>query len=181
MIGEQEYYDTVGDKPNSLVIQAVQETPGRQEALDLGAGNLRDSKYMLSQGFIHVTAVDNNPEFRRFAVDGIEVYVAEIEVGDITPNFFDLIVCCNTLFYIQLLSAKRIFADALNGLRPQGVFACNVLGTEDDWVLLGNQSSFTQQDILMLCQGFEVVALEEIRYTAEHKNWHLWSFIVRKP
>lgn len=179
----QQYYDKVGEKPNSLVLQAVEKTKSRQAALDLGAGNLRDSKYLLSKGFARVIAVDHLPDSREFLVDGIELHISAIECGEIAPEFYDLVICCNTFFFIDSCFVKRLFGDVLEGLRPGGIFACNVLGKEDDWVLAGNPvSSFIEEELLSLCNGFKVIdGLSEVRYNDGQKNWHLWSLLLQKP
>lgn len=177
----QQYHEKVGDKPNSLVVQAVEEIVGRQAALDLGAGNLRDSKYLLSKGFARVIAIDHLPNSREFLVDGIDFHVSAIDSWEIAPGFFDLIICCNTLFFIDSQCIRQLFVNVLKGLSTGGIFACNVLGKDDDWVLVDNLSSFNREQLLSLCNGFKLIRIEDIHYNDGQKNWHTWNLVVRKP
>ena len=50
---------TRNKRPRQLLVQALPEVKERETALDLGSGALNDSRFLLSQGFAQVIAVDN--------------------------------------------------------------------------------------------------------------------------
>mgnify|MGYP007071074251 CR=1 FL=1 len=75
-----DYHLHVGDVPNQLVTGCLEDYVTRREAcLDLGAGNLRDSRWLQSQGFTKLVAVDSCEESRAFLTEGIELHIAPIE------------------------------------------------------------------------------------------------------
>src|SRR3989344_4003444 len=54
-----EYIESKKDKPPSpLLKKAINFVDSREEALDLGSGAFNDTKFLLSEGFEHTTAVD---------------------------------------------------------------------------------------------------------------------------
>ena len=53
------YKDTEGRPPRKELIEALEFVQNRDSALDLGAGAMQDSVYLLSQGFKEVIAVDS--------------------------------------------------------------------------------------------------------------------------
>ena len=53
------------DPPRPLLIKAVGLVERKQQALDAGAGALNATKYLLSAGFAHVTALDASPGAQR--------------------------------------------------------------------------------------------------------------------
>lgn len=54
-----EYIEKTKNKgPRPLLVKALQFVKSKDEALDLGAGALNDTKYLITEGFKHVTAVD---------------------------------------------------------------------------------------------------------------------------
>src|SRR3989344_2815561 len=58
---------TKNQPPRPLLVKALNFVKERNSALDLGAGSLNDSKYLLEQGFKKVTAVDSDPTVLQFA------------------------------------------------------------------------------------------------------------------
>ena len=55
----QSYHERAGETPNPIVVSVLKEyVHTREGALDLGAGNLRDSKFLKNQGLNRVVAVD---------------------------------------------------------------------------------------------------------------------------
>src|SRR5579871_4033000 len=52
--------------PRPLLVRAVDFVQDKKRALDVGAGSLNDTRYLLSIGFQHVTAVDSNPAMKKF-------------------------------------------------------------------------------------------------------------------
>ncbi len=74
------YHEFIGDIPNHLVASVIETIPcGRGAALDLGAGNLRDSRYLKKSGFERVVAVDRSEESIPYATEGIELTIKPIE------------------------------------------------------------------------------------------------------
>lgn len=181
-----QYHERVAEKPNSLVVSILEKfVTGKSACIDLGAGNLRDSKFLLAQGFERVVAVDKSEESLGFISDGIELHIMPIEEYEIEKDTFDFVFSCNTLFFLAPYQIALLFRKILAGLRPGGIFTCNVLGMEDQWVVTGGRvSAFTEPQIKALCKGFKILDIGDIKYIAESEHpkfWHLWSIVVKKP
>ena len=104
-ISWKKYIDTTADKPpRALLVSAMQYVTSKTEALDIGAGALMDSKFLLEQGFTKVTALDaddaaaekastiQSPHFS-FSQAYIETFV-------LAPHTYDIINAQRVLPYI---------------------------------------------------------------------------------
>ena len=189
MISWKKYYETV-HQPNRLVRQALARYSGKKRrAFDLGAGNMRDSKYLLEQGFRTVVAIDESPDARQYASDGI--VFQQIPVNKFRPQkcSYAFGISCNTLFFVPRLTAGRVVDRAYDALWPGGVFACNFLGERDEWVVSNQENvSYLRSgyDVELLRDKYdplELVEVEEDRPTAlgKPKHWHCWEMILQKP
>ena len=187
-----DYHLHVGDVPNQLVTGCMQDYVTQREAsLDLGAGNLRDSRWLQSKGFTKLVAVDSCEESSAFVTEGIELHISPIEIFVPERDSFDFAFSCNTLFFLTPSQVADVFKNVLGGLRSGGVFACNVLGEEDDWVVQGRKvSSFTEDTLTAFATGFEVLGVGESKNQSQAldnlgmlvgKFWHQMSIAVRKP
>lgn len=68
MANWENYYNAHANrKPNEQVVRAAALCREREEALDLGAGTLIESKFLLDNGFKKVTAIDSSEGVRTFA------------------------------------------------------------------------------------------------------------------
>lgn len=184
------YHKLVGERPNSLVVSVLEGyVQARGVALDLGAGNLRDSKFLKHMGFARVVAVDHSEESLAFSIEGVELHIQPIQAYEAELDAFDFVISCNTLFFLSEASVEAVFRNVLSSLRSGGIFACNVLGPEDDWVFQDAPvSSFEESDIARLCEGFEVIDANPLHFdqlspTTGHppKHWHQWCLVLRKP
>lgn len=187
-----DYHLHVGDVPNQLVVGCLHDYVTRKEAsLDLGAGNLRDSRFLLKNGFKRVVAVDSCEDSRAFLIEGIEFEITPIETYVPEKDSFDFAFSCNTLFFLGVDQVATVFQNVLQGLRSGGVFACNVLGEEDDWVVQGQKVSyFDEKTLATLLDGFEILGAGESKKQSQSLNshgmlvgkfWHQMSIAVRKP
>jgi len=162
----------------------------KETAVDLGAGNLRDAKYLLQQGFKRVIAVDRSQLSRDYVVPGVVLETQAIEQYVPDPQSFDLAVSCFTLFFVSSWEVHKVFDRVYQGLRPGGIFACNVLGELDDWVTCGHPvSHFTQSSVQRLRKDFTVLHEKEAKFLAEReagqssakqKYWHQRIMVLRK-
>ncbi len=158
----------------------------KDAALDLGAGNLRDSKFLLSAGFKKVVAVDKCPEAKKYVRPGIEFHAASITEFRPKKAAFDFVTCCNTLFHIEKEEVNVVFENVWRSLRPRGVFTFNVLGEHDDWaVLKPDSTTFSEEDLAFLCHRFQLVQKREWHYRVKRVKQfchvHEFCIVLRKP
>lgn len=187
MNGINLYHKHVGAAPNPLVTSVVETVScGRGAALDLGAGSLRDSKFLKESGFARVVAVDSSEESLAYAVEGIELVIAPIQNYRPDRNAFDLIISCNTLFFVKKRSVEQLLQAMHKALRPGGIMAFNVLGMNDPWARNPSNSAFTLKEVQALTHRFKIESLGEVRQmmptaSGGQKFWHQWVLVLRRP
>jgi hypothetical protein len=185
------YVEQIGDGPNPLVVHTLNNfVTSRGASLDLGAGDLRDSKFLSRGGFSRVVAVDPSEASRAYLVEGIELHIASIETYEPRPGEFDFIFSCDTLFHLTLEEITAVIRNALLGLRSGGIFACNVLGQDDEWAQQGREACyFNGETLTALCTGFEILETSEEKVMGwvvddevkVRKFWHTLRIAARKP
>jgi SAM-dependent methyltransferase len=165
------YFYDVGDTPNGLVPRLLesQDPNKRKVALDLGAGNLRDSKYLLAQGFETVIAVDTCEQSIDFVIPGIDLRIMPIQYFKGESESIDFAISCNTLFFLRSEEIKYIFKEVYKCLKVGGVFACNVLAPDDAWVKEGKSGVYAlkKKRIEDFCACFTKFEIREKRRDGE--------------
>lgn len=186
-----DYYEkSKGREPRPILIFAASLCQNKEEALDLGAGNLIESKYLLEEGFKHVTAVDRSPKIEVFKDEikdpGLEVKRESFADFEFSKEKYDLI---NAQFSLPFYGEKDFPAfmeKIINSLKPGGVFAGHLFGKNDGWNVGGSGMAFhTKEEIEALFQGVEVIRFKEMELDGKEssgklKHWHIFTFVVRK-
>lgn len=193
------YYDAVvGRPPRDTLLRAlaaVEAEGGPREgalALDLGAGEGRDTAELLRRGY-RVIAVDAEPRaFERLRArpqlvwpEALETVVARFE--DIELPAADLI---NASFSLPFCAPDRfgaLWRRIVAALRPGGRFAGQLLGARDDWAKSDpDVTAFERADALALIadlvvEHFEEEETDSTTATGSPKHWHLFHVVARKP
>lgn len=187
----QEYYKNTESTPRSLLVKAVDLiTNEKDEALDLGAGSLRDSRFLLSIGFKQVTAVDKTKIGKEilseFKEKPFSYYVDTFENFDFEENKYDLINAQNSLPFNPRESFSKVFTSIVRSLKPEGIFVGNFFGERDEWNTGDDQKTFhTKSEIESLFSRFEILEFEESEKdgptaSGQIKHWHIFEIIARK-
>jgi len=175
--------------PRLYLVNALQYFENKSRALDLGAGTLRDSKYLLAQGFEEVVAVDSEEQIRTFAedIDNLEIIISRFEDLNLKENSYDLINAQYSLPFMQ----KEFFLDFLDkiklSLKDNGIFVGTFFGVNDSW----NSNEYkteifnTKEELLGIFEGFEVIEFLEKEedkpaVNEEIKHWHTFHITVKK-
>ncbi len=189
--GWQNYYEQTKDNPPSVLLaEALSLCPQKSSALDLGAGALKDSKYLLSQGFEHVTAVDSSqaPEqlIEGLSKDKFEYVIVPFDEFSFPENEYDLVSAQFSLPFNPPASFDAVFASIKNSLKQGGVFTGQLFGEEDEWNTPETKLTFHSKNrVEQLLSGMDISKLEEtIRdgtlANGQAKHWHLFNIIARK-
>lgn len=187
----QGHHACIGEEPNGLVRYALcQYVKHKSAALDLGAGNLRDSKFLLARGFGRVVAVDTSEDSLPFSNQNIEFHQERIESFVPQALEFDLVCAFNILPFLSARDVALVFERVAASLKPGGVFVGNALGKDDQWVKEGKHvSSFTQESVCRLCRMLHLVFLSEAKCqgkvitpngTSAPRFWHTLNFLAIK-
>jgi len=128
-------------KVHPLLLHALRHTGVRSgRALDIGAGGLGESRYLLSLGF-DVDAVDPDPVSKELATHlasgdrRFSMSANAIEHHRIPPDTYSLTVALHVLPFVAVETIDRVAADIVAGLRPGGVLCCTHFGVRDSWAM----------------------------------------------
>jgi tellurite methyltransferase len=143
-----------GFKPAALTVFACKLlAKGNLSALDIGAGQGRDSLYLSRQGFA-VTAVDiASVGLEQISVldKKIKTVCTDIATYDFERNY-DLIISINTLHFLPKTNALAVIEKIKKHVNGNGIIAISVL--------LDN-GKFVQGELKSLFDDFEILKYEE--------------------
>lgn len=190
-ISWKKYFDTRSQKgERELLREALQYVTNKGIALDLGAGSMNDSKYLLSQKFEHVIAMDSDPEAvdftREIASERFEFAHETFQSFYFQENFYDLINAQYALPFLPQNEFQIVFSKILSALKQSGVFCGQLFGVKDTWNKEGSMMNFhTEDSIRNLFSGFQIIKLIEEEKDGKtalgnDKHWHVFHFIVKK-
>lgn len=152
--------------PRKLLIEALQYVQAKHTALDLGAGDLVDSKYLLDLGF-KVVALDASPDSEKFSHAITSPNFTFIRSTYDTYTFprdsYDLATAQLALPFNPPKSFTRVFNDLKKFLKTEGVFVGHFFGTRDEWNTPQSAMTFhTKTYLEKLLVGMEILVLREI-------------------
>ena len=188
------YYEQTKNRPPSkLLIKALPFVKDKDCALDLGSGALKDSKYLLSEGFKEVRAVDKEPLPEDTASNISDIKdqrfhftQSAFEKFEFPSNKFDLINASYSLPFILPDRFLMVWNSIKNSLKNGGVFTGQFFGVKDEWNTSKNNMTFhTLEEAKNLFKDFEILDFEEEEkdgQTADGqaKHWHVFHMIARK-
>lgn len=170
--------------PHELLVRARQlVSAGR--ALDLGAGGLRDTRYLASEGF-SVTAVDADTSFLNSPHESdVTLVNGRVEDFNLKPRSYILI---NAQYVLPFVSGlPEVVGRIHDALVPGGVFTGQLFGANDSW------NDGTKEHVMFhtteqaheLLSGFDIVHFEEREWDGKTalgvpKHWHIYEFILRR-
>jgi tellurite methyltransferase len=184
----EEFYQITKDRPPwPLLMRAVSLLGCVGEALDLGCGAGRDTRYLLAQGF-RVTAVDR--EAASLAVlselSSERLRCVQSSFEDFAFGQYDLVNAHFALPFIQRDQFSVVFARLKASLKPGGIFVGQFFGVNDTWNKLETTMTFfTSEQAFSQLAGLEIVEFKEEDKDGETasgtlKHWHVYHVIARK-
>jgi len=192
------YYDAVAGRPprDTLVgaltaIEAEGGPPDGAVALDLGAGDGRDTVELLQRGY-RVLAIDVEPDaFVRLRARPDLVHPERLQM--VVARFEDVelprATLINASFSLPFCPPERfagLWAKIVASLAPGGRFAGQLLGKRDGWAAREGITSFDRAAARALLEGLAVERFDEEEVdsataTGHPKHWHLFHVIAQKP
>jgi hypothetical protein len=187
-----EYFELSKNRPpNPLLETAVRLVVDRNHALDLGAGSLKDSKFMLSIGFQKVTAVDSAPQIKKFRskipARQLRLQICPFEELKIKPAAYNFISAQYSLPFTSPPHLPRLITDIIGGLKPSGIFCAQFFGIKDSWNTPENPLTFvTKTTLLKWLKPLDIIYFGEEQndrpaIDGTPKHWHLFQVIALKP
>jgi len=170
------YKNIWGDKPNKLLLSALQYLDIKKEVLDLGCGQGRDALFLSSLGFT-VTAVDSSQE-------GIEIINIEaknrklklnttcqrVENFKVQSNKYGLIQLNNVLHFLSYDDGLKVLKNVKDKIIANGIVVVSNFTIFDESKLLKKGQFFVgKNQLASLFSDFEVLFYEEKTF---HNNGH---------
>lgn len=174
--------------PSADVIKAVDFVQEKNMALDFGAGSLRNSRYLLDQGF-KVTAVDRDPLMLKIATEltnpKLETHVTNFLDFNFPKDEYDLIVAKNTLPFEIPERFPELWERLKSSLKPNGIFVGSFFGPHDTWATTHPDMTFlSREEVEGLLKDFETLKIKEWQedetdIQGNLKHWHVTDTIAR--
>jgi len=194
MLNWEQYINHTKNKaPRNLLVRAIEFVKDREAALDLGAGALNDSKYLLKSVFKKVMAVDNEKNSELLdEINTNEIYKrtfsfkkTKIEDYNFPLNFFDLINAQFVLPFLKRDKIGEILDKIKNSLKVGGIFTGQFFGVNDSWNNNPDVSVHAEPGVKELLSGLDIIYFQEEEKDGQtaingQKHWHLFHFIGRK-
>lgn len=149
-------------------------------ALDIGAGNLVDSKKMIEEGF-KVVVVDPNVDILQNNL--IEILSKKIEDFKFPSKKFTLVNAQYSLPFTEKIATTM--QNIYNSLEDGGVFSGQFFGKEDGWNNREGITTHTREEVESFFDQWRIIKFEEekrVKGTALHRDklWHVFHVIAQK-
>lgn len=177
---------TASGKPRPLVEEALKYVTQKDSALDLGAGALNDSAYLLETGFKELVAVDLTPPYKELSpgADQQFKYVQQrFDEFYFPPDHFDMVSAQFALPFTGREHFKTVWRRALSTLKGSGIFTGQLFGERDDWFGQDGIIFHSGEDVSRLINGLVVLKNKEREYVEKGvraKHWHYYDLILKK-
>ena len=187
--GWRDYYrNTRARPPRPLTLKALPHVPSRNQALDLGAGALNDSRYLLAEGFAHVTALDQTPVAAEATATlpqaRFRYHISLMEEYAFPLSTFDFVTAQFSLPFILPGQFDHVFSSIMASLTPGGVLSANCFGDRDAWSGSPKMTFHSLTQITQLLSPFNIIYFHEeesenTTASGEMKHWHIFDFIIK--
>jgi tellurite methyltransferase len=185
---EEFYQITKNNPPWPRLVRAVSLLGHAGEALDLGCGAGRDTRYLLARGF-QVTAVDNEaPSLAVLAnLPAEHLRLVQSTFEDFSFASYDLINAHFALPFTHKEQFSAVFVRLKAALKTGGIFVGQFFGLSDSWnTPETTMTFFTHEQAQTQLAGLEIVEFEEedqdgTTARGDAKHWHVYHIVARRP
>jgi hypothetical protein len=182
------YKITKSHPPSELLIKALEYVPRKNKAIDLGGGALKDTRFLLEQGF-EVTVIDKEDALAKGAEElgsnKLHYHISSFADFDFPKNEYDIACAIFALPFNPPSSFDDVFHKIRGSLARNGIFCGQFFGTQDEWSADPNMTFHTKKQVEKLLAGMEVILLDEKQWDGKlalgtPKHWHVFHVIARK-
>jgi len=176
--------------PRPFLVKAIPYVFEKKEALDLGGGALNDCKYLLREGFEHITVVDIEEGVKErveeISDNRVDVEITPFDNFDFPENKYNLINAQYSLPFHGPEVFDGLINKIVNSLKAGGVFTGQFFGKNDQWNKESSSLVFhIKEDALSLLKDLEIIEFQEeekdgTTASGNTKHWHIFNFIARK-
>jgi trans-aconitate methyltransferase len=185
-----EFFAATRDQPHWPRVEQAAALVGRVgNALDLGCGAGRDTRYLLTRGW-HVTAVDGEAEAIALLADlpseRLRTVQSSFEDFVFEREAYDLVSAQFTLPFVPQPAFGGVFKRLRASIKPGGVFTGQFFGVHDEWNTPERAMTFlTREEVDETLSGLIIKELTEDdrqggTATGGTKHWHVFHIIAQK-
>jgi len=181
------YESTKELPPHESLVQAIELVSEREAALDLGAGAMRDTKFLLKTGFEKVVALDAEPINQLDEISDIrlEIVTEPFESYEFPEDSFDVVNAQFSLPFTSPNSFEEVFNKLQASLKKGGIFVGQFFGKHDEWSANPKMTFQSIEEVRELLSNMEVLKLEEreedgTTAAGTPKHWHVFYITARK-
>ena len=184
-----DFYQITKERPPwPRLVTAVELLGYTGQALDLGCGAGRDTRYLLARGF-EVTSVDREAASLAILADLPTEHLHLVQAGfeDFAFECYDLVNAHFALPFTRKDQFTAVFARLKASLKPRGIFVGQFFGVNDTWNTPENNMTFLSREQaheqLAGLDTLEFVEEDQDGTTADgtQKHWHVYHIIARCP
>lgn len=155
-----QYYEITRNKPPSkLLIKALGYVKNRERAIDIGGGALKDTRYLLEQGF-DVTVIDSSElmvkEAKKIHSKELHYFISFFDKFDFPKNTFDIASAMYSLPFNQPETFDMVFEKIKNSLVRGGIFCGHLFGERDQWSKNKEMTFHTEKKARKLFEDMEM-------------------------
>lgn len=180
------YASAAGRAPRPHLRAALSHVQRPGTAIDLGAGDGVDSRFLLAEGW-RVVAIDKTPGLgERIGLDaGPRLDARDTTFADVDDlPAADLVFAGYSLPFATEAEFTHVWSQLTAALVPGGVFAGQLFGDRDDWAHLDDVRTHTAEQVRDLLAGWHVLLLDEVERDGPSgrgpKHWHVFDIIARR-
>lgn len=192
-----------GLKPESGLKEVLKYTP-KGVALDIGAGEGRNSIFLAENGF-RVEAIDKNKKWlekcKRLAQKynlRLKIKVVDVRKFKFEENKYSLIIAIDSLDFLKLSEIKKIISKIKKALKKGGILYLVVFPTKDPAFqkckknltmvekntfyspkLKTFRHFFEKKELLNLLRGLKIIKLQEEKIKEKHKEKEHFHQIIK--
>ncbi len=177
--------------PRKLLKDSLNHVKNFKNALDIGAGGLRDTRLLL-KNFNNVDILDSAEETRslcgKLRKKNFKVYTCDLSDYKYPKDKYDLINAQFSLPFINKSNFNETMGTILSSIHKSWVFVGNLFGYKDAWNKEKHQDiNFHHiEDAQQMFNKFKKILIREKEYnkkaiiTGEVEKWHVIEFIILK-
>lgn len=186
---DQYYQNTKDSMPNKNVMQFINLKTKTGNAIELGCGSGRETKYLIQNGW-NVLAIDredvsgiieeklNGQEKEKFRFQKQEFENLKLEKNDLVLANFSLPFCNKNSF-------DKMWKTIEASILPEGYFVGNFFGINDEWAKTKTDMTFLEKgEVIKLFENFEIIEFKEFEKDGmtgmkTTKHWHIFNVIAK--
>lgn len=186
MITEKFLKNTKDLPPNRILLEAFPYIKDYANALDLGCGAFRDTRFLLEKGFV-VDAVDNSPNVEWVEQENKNLHFFSQSFTEFTylENKYDIVNAQYSIPFCDPTDFTEVWRKIANSLKSGGIFAGQLFGLEDSFAPDEKMTFLEKERVEELFQNFKIHTFVEAKRTSmtatgRQKFWHVFDVIGEK-